>query len=153
MHLPPDWGIFGTLVVSFLVFWFIFGRLFFEPFLRLIGDRERRLKELNEQTERLLREEKAAVEQRERELAELRRAALSERERQRREAQDGAAHLIEAARAQARTELEQVRAAMDTEFAAAARQLEELARSLAGELAVRVLERPLTNGGRVIPNS
>ena len=69
MHLPPDWGIFGTLVVSFLFFWFIFGWLFFKPFLRLIGDRERRLKDLNEQTERLLREEKAAVEQRERELA------------------------------------------------------------------------------------
>jgi F-type H+-transporting ATPase subunit b len=153
MHLPPDWGIFGTLVISFLFFWVIFGWLFFKPFLRLISDREHRLKDLNEQTERLLREEKAAVEQRERELAELRREALSQREKQRREAQDEAAHLIEAARAEARAELEQVRAGMEADFAAAGRQLEELARSLAVDLAARVLERPITDNGQVRLNS
>lgn len=153
MHLPPDWGVFGTLVVSFLFFWFIFGGLFFKPFLRLISDRERRFNDLNERTERLLREEKGAVEQRERELAELRHGALSQRERQRREAQEAAAHLIEAARTQVRAELEQVRASMEADFAAAGRQLEELARSLAAELAARVLERPITDSGQVRLNS
>lgn len=153
MHLPPDWGIFGTLVVSFLFFWLIFGWLFFKPFLRLISDREHRLKDLNEQTERLLREEKAAVEQRERELAELRRAALTEREKQRREAQEAATHLIEAARNEARAELEQVRAGIEADFAAAGRQLEELAQKLAVELAARILERPITASGQVRLNN
>jgi F-type H+-transporting ATPase subunit b len=153
MHLPPDWGIFGTLVVSFLCFWLIFGWLFFKPFLRLISDRERRLKDLSERTEGLLREEKAAVEQRERELAELRREALSQREKQRREAQEAAAHLIEAARAEARAELEQVRAGIEADFAAAGRQLAELAQKLAVELAARVLERPITDSGQVRLNN
>jgi F-type H+-transporting ATPase subunit b len=153
MHLPPDWGIFGTLVVSFLVFWAVFGWLFFGPFLRLISARERRLKDLHEQTERLLRQEKTAVVERERELAELRRAALSQREQQRRESQEAAAHLIETARTKAREELERVRAELDAEFAAAGRQLEELARSLAGDLAARVLERPITDSGQVRLNS
>jgi F0F1-type ATP synthase membrane subunit b/b' len=153
MHLPPDWGIFGTLVVSFLAFWVIFGGLFFKPFLRLIADRERRLKDLNEQTERLLREEKAAVDARERELAELRREALSEREKQRRDAQQAAAHRIEAAREEARAELDQVRSKIEADFAAAGQQLEQLARSLATEIAGRVLERPITDGGQVRLNS
>jgi len=48
MHIPPNWGTFFALIVSFLVFWFIFSRLFFQPFLNLLSARERRFKELNE---------------------------------------------------------------------------------------------------------
>ncbi len=153
MHLPPDWGIFGTLIVSFLVFWFIFGGLFFKPFLQLIADRERRLKHLNANTERLLNEQKAAVERRETELAEVRREALAKREQERRAAQESAAHAIEQARNEARAELDKVRAGIEAEFAAAGRQLEELAGRLATELASRVLERPVTDSTQVRLNS
>jgi F0F1-type ATP synthase membrane subunit b/b' len=153
MHLPPDWGIFGTLIVSFLVFWFVFGRLFFKPFLRLIADRERRLNDLGSETERLLREEKAATERREGELAEVRRIALNRREQERRAAQEQAAHAIEEARAAARDELDRVRAGIEAEFAAAGRQLEELAGQLATELASRVLERPVAHTAQVRLNS
>jgi F0F1-type ATP synthase membrane subunit b/b' len=153
MHLPPDWGIFGTLIVSFLVFWFIFGGLFFKPFLQLIADRERRLKDLNANTERLLSEEKAAVARRETELAEIRRQALAQREQERRAAQESAAHALEQARNAARAELDKVRAGIEAEFAAAGRQLEELAGRLATELASRVLERPVTDGTQVRLNS
>jgi F0F1-type ATP synthase membrane subunit b/b' len=153
MHLPPDWGIFGTLIVSFLVFWFVFGRLFFKPFLRLIADRERRLNDLGSETERLLREEKAATERREGELAEVRRIALNRREQERRAAQEQAAHAIEQARAAARDELDRVRAGIEAEFAAAGRQLEELAGQLATELASRVLERPVAHTAQVRLNS
>jgi F0F1-type ATP synthase membrane subunit b/b' len=146
MHLPPDWGIFGALIVSFLVFWSIFGRLFFAPFLRLISDRERRLKELSERTERLLAQQKIALEQRAAELAELRRVALSEREAERRSASERAAELIEAARSDARDELDRLRASIEAEFVAAEQQLGDLARTLAAELASRVLERPVSNG-------
>jgi F0F1-type ATP synthase membrane subunit b/b' len=153
MHLPPDWGIFGTLIVSFLVFWFVFGWLFFKPFLQLIADRERGLRDLGSETERLLHEEKAAVERRERELTEVRRVALSRREQERRAAQEQATHAIEQARAAARGELDRVRAGIEVEFAAAGRQLEELAGQLATELASRVLERPVAPSTQVRLNS
>lgn len=153
MHLPPDWGIFGALIVSFLVFWFIFGWLFFGPFLGLLGERERRLRELSERTERLLAEEKAAVAHRDQELAAVLRDALARRESERRRADEEAAHMVEEARAESRAQLEQIGAGIEKEFTAAARQLEELAQTLATELAGRVLERPLNNGGRQTLNS
>lgn len=87
MHIPPDWGIFFALIVSFLVFWFVFGWLFFSPFLKLLGEREHRLKDLSERTERLLQEERTAAEERERQLAAVRRDAMSRREAERRRAE------------------------------------------------------------------
>ncbi|HJU28332.1 MAG TPA: ATP synthase F0 subunit B [Candidatus Binataceae bacterium] len=146
MHIPPDWGIFGTLIVSFLIFWFIFGWLFFGPFLDVIGQRERRLKDLGERTERLLREEKAAIAEREAQLAAVRRDAIERRESERRRAEQEATRMIEEARAEAKAQLDQVRAGIENEFAAAAGQLEQLAQSLAADLAERVLGRPVGNG-------
>jgi F0F1-type ATP synthase membrane subunit b/b' len=146
MHIPPDWGIFGALIVSFLIFWFIFGWLFFGPFLDVIGQRERRLKDLGERTERLLREEKAAIAEREAQLAAVRRDAIERRESERRRAEQEATRMIEEARAEAKAQLDQVRAGIENEFAAAAGQLEQLAQSLAADLAERVLGRPVGNG-------
>jgi F0F1-type ATP synthase membrane subunit b/b' len=145
MHIPPDWGIFGALIVSFLGFWFIFGRLFFRPFLKLLGDRERRMRELSERTEQLLRDEKAAAAAREAQLAMVRNEALRRREDERRRAEAEATRLIGEARDAAKTELDQERQAIEQEFLAAAGQLEQLAQSLAVELAGRVLGRPLTD--------
>ena len=153
MHIPPDWGILAALIVSFLNFWFIFGWLFFGPFLKLLGERERRLKDLVDRTERLLQEEKAAVAEREAQLAAVRREALSRRENERRRADEEATHMIEESRAEARAELEQGRAGIEHEFAAAARQLEELADKLAAELASRLLGRPVVNNGRTPLNN
>ena len=146
MHIPPDWGIFSALIVSFLLFWFIFGRLFFDPFLKLLGDRERRLREFSERTEQLLREEKAAVEAREAGLAAVRHEALNRREAERRNAEAAAARMIAEARAEAKAELDQVREGIEQDFKAAASQLEQLAETLAAELAGRVLGRPVSNG-------
>jgi F0F1-type ATP synthase membrane subunit b/b' len=146
MHLPPDWGIFSALIVSFLIFWFIFGRLFFAPFLKLLGDRERRLRELNEQTEQLLREEKAAAEAREAGLAAVRHEALSRREAERRKAEAQAARMIADARTAAKAELDRLREGIEQDFKAAAGQLEQLAQTLAAELAERVLGRTVANG-------
>jgi F0F1-type ATP synthase membrane subunit b/b' len=146
MHIPPDWGIFGALIVSFLTFWFIFGRLFFAPFLKLLGDRERRLRELNQSTEQLLREEKAAAEAREAGLAAVRHEALSRREAERRHAEAEAARMIADARAAAKAELDDVREGIEQEFKAAASELEQMAETLAAELAGRLLGRAVTNG-------
>jgi F-type H+-transporting ATPase subunit b len=151
MHIPPDWGIFTALIVSFLIFWFIFGRLFFGPYLRLLGDRERRLRELQERTEQLLRDEKAAVEAREAGLAAVRHEALSRREAERRQAEAEAARIVAEARAQAKVELEEVREGIEHDFRMAANQLKQLAETLAAELATRVLGRTVTNG-RTAPN-
>ena len=143
MHIPPDWGIFFTLIVSFLVFWFIFDRLFFGPFLKLLGDRETKLKNLSARAEQLLKEEKAAAQERGRQLAELRREALAAREAERRKAEAAAARVIEEAKSQAHSALERVKAGIEEELRAGARQLEQLSRALAVELAGRVLGRPL----------
>jgi F-type H+-transporting ATPase subunit b len=146
MHIPPDWGIFAALIVSFLVFWFIFGRLFFGPFLDLLTDREQRLRQFSERTEELLREEKAAAEAREAGLAGVRQEALSRREAERRQAEAEAARIIAEARAEAKAALDQVREAIEQDFKAAASQLERFAETLAVELAGRVLGRTVTNG-------
>jgi len=146
MHIPPDWGIFGTLIVSFLVFWFIFGRLFFEPFLKRLGDRERRMREFSQRTEQFLREEKAALEARDAGLAAVRHEALSRRETERRRAATETARMIAEARAEAKSELDQVRQEIERDFKAAASQLERLAETLAIELAGRVLGRAVSNG-------
>ncbi len=147
MHIPPDWGVFATLLVSFLVFWFIFGQLFFGPFLKLLGDRESRLKDLSERTERLLLEEKTAVAERERQLAAVRRDALEKREIERRQAESEAARMIDEARAAAHGELEKVRAGIEKSIDAAQAELQQSARDLAAELAQRVLGRAVTTGG------
>jgi F-type H+-transporting ATPase subunit b len=146
MHIPPDWGIFTALIVSFLIFWFIFGRLFFGPYLRLLGDRERRLRELQERTEQLLRDEKAAVEASEAGLAAVRHEALSRREAERRQAEAEAARIVAEARAQAKVELDEVREGIEHDFRVAANQLKQLAETLAAELATRVLGRTVTDG-------
>ena len=143
MHIPPDWGIFFTLIVSFLVFWFIFDRLFFGPFLKLLSDRENKLKDLSARAEQLLKEEKAAVQNRDRQLAELRREALAVRETERRKAEADAARVIEEAKTEAHGTLERVRAGIENELRAGERELEQLSRVLAVELAGRVLGRPV----------
>jgi F0F1-type ATP synthase membrane subunit b/b' len=147
MHIPPDWGVFATLLVSFLAFWMVFGWIFFGPFLKLLGDREHRLKDLNERTERLLEEERTAVKKREQQLAAIRRDALVRRETERRQAEAEAAKMIEEARAEARVELEAVRAGIEKSIEAAQTELQQMAQTLAVELAERVLGRPVNAGG------
>ena len=146
MHIPPNWGTFFTLIVSFLVFWFIFSRLFFRPFLNLLSQREHRFKELNDRTEELIKQARAAEEEREARLAEIRKSAIARRESERRKAEAEAAQMMEAAKAEARETLEQVHAKIETELKAAEHELEQMGHSLASELAERVLGRPL-NGG------
>jgi F-type H+-transporting ATPase subunit b len=143
MHIPPDWGIFFTLIVSFIVFWFIFDRLFFGPFLKLLGDRESKLKDLSARAEQLLKEEKAAGQERDRQLLELRREALAAREAERRQAEADAARVIEEAKAKAQSALERVRAGIEDELRAGERELERLSRVLAVDLVGRVLGRPV----------
>ena len=147
LKIPPDWGTFFVLIVSFLVFWFIFKRLLFDPFLRLLAERERRLKNLKERTEQLIREGTVARERHERELLEIRREALAQREAQRRMAQEQVAHLVEEARLAARQSIEQVRTEIERELRAAELQLGLLGENLAATLAERVLGRPLKDGG------
>ena len=88
MHIPPNWGTFFALIVSFLVFWFIFSRLFFRPFLNLLSERERRFKDLNDRTEELIKQARAAEAEREARLAEVRKGAIARRETERRKAEE-----------------------------------------------------------------
>ena len=149
MHIPPNWGTFGLLIVSFLVFWFIFSRIFFRPFLDLLSKRETRFKDLSDRTELLLKQAKAAEAERETRLAEVRREETGRREAERRTAEADAVRLLEEAKADARATLERARAHLEEELTAAEQQLDAMGRSLAGELAEKVLGRPLngSHGG------
>ena len=147
MHIPPNWGTFFVLIVSFLVFWFIFSRLFFRPFLNLLSDREKRFRSWNDRTEQLLKEARAADEAREQRLNATRREAFEHREAERRKVEAEAAEMLEAAKADARATLETARTRIEGELRAAERELDEMGRTLAAQLAERVLGRPL-NGSR-----
>ena len=153
MHIPPNWGTFFTLIVSFLVFWFIFSRLFFRPFLNLLSERERRFKELNDRTEGLIKNARAADEEREARLDAVRQSAIAKRESERRKAETEAAQMMEAAKAEAREALEQAQAKIETELKAAERELEQIGHNLANELAERVLGRPLNGGAATGKNN
>jgi F-type H+-transporting ATPase subunit b len=147
LDIPPHWWTFGVLIVSFLVFWFIFKRLLFDPFLKLLADRERKLKSLKDRTEQLIREGRAAHERHEREMVEVRREGLAEREGERRRAEEEVGRLLEEARLAAKDSIEQVRTEIERELRAAEQQLGKLGDNLAAELAERVLGRPLKAGG------
>jgi F-type H+-transporting ATPase subunit b len=147
MHIPPNWGTFGVLIVSFLVFWFIFSRLFFRPFLNLLSEREKRFRSLSDRTEQLLKEARSADEAREQRLTATRRQALESRDAERRKAESDAAQMLEAAKSDARAVLDSTRTRIEGELRAAERELEEMGRTLASELAERVLGRPLNGGG------
>jgi F0F1-type ATP synthase membrane subunit b/b' len=147
MHIPPNWGTFFTLIVSFLIFWFIFSRLFFRPFLELLSRRETKLKDLSEHTEQLLAQAKAADEAREKRLSDARHAALERRDTERRAAEADAAEKLDAARSEAHAMLEEARGRIDEELKNAERELGQMGERLAAELAERVLGRPL-NGAR-----
>lgn len=152
MHIPPNWGTFFALIVSFLVFWFIFSRLFFRPFLNLLAERERRFKELNDRTEALIKQARAADEERESRLNAVRQSAIARRESERRKAEAEASQMLEAAKAEAREALEQARTKIETELKAAENDLERMGHNLASELAERMLGRPL-NGGAASKNN
>jgi F-type H+-transporting ATPase subunit b len=153
MHIPPNWGTFFALIVSFLVFWFIFSRLFFRPFLNLLSERERRFKELNDRTEELLRQARLADEEREARLAEVRKDGIARRESERRKAEAEAAQMMEAAKAAAHEALERAREKIETELKAAEHDLERMGHSLANELAERVLGRPLSGSAATGKNN
>jgi F0F1-type ATP synthase membrane subunit b/b' len=147
MHIPPNWGTFGVLIVSFLVFWFIFSRLFFRPFLNLLSEREERFRSLNDRTEQLLKEARAADEAREQRLNAIRRETMEHRESERRRIEAEAAQLLETAKADARASLEAAQTRIEGELKAAEHDLEQMGRTLASELAERVLGRRLNGGG------
>lgn len=143
LKIPPDWGTFFALVVSFLVFWFIFKRLLFEPFLKLIAAREGRLKTLSERTAQLLKESETGEERRRLELAALRSELLIEREAERRRSEEEASRLTEEAREAARNMIEEASEEIERQVRSAEAQLNAAAENLATELAERVLGRPI----------
>jgi F0F1-type ATP synthase membrane subunit b/b' len=118
-----------------------------------MSERERRFKDLNDRTENLIKQARAAEEEREARLAETRKGAFARRETERRKAEAEAAQMMEAAKAEAREALEQARVKIETELKAAERELEQMGHTLARELAERVLGRPLNGGAATGKNN
>lgn len=148
MHIPPNWGIFFLLIASFVVFWLLFSRVFVRPFLNLLSERERRLKELNDHAATLLQQAETAEARREQELAEFRREATSRREAVRREAEQEGARLLEDARVRAHETVERVRHQIEGDLSAAQGRLEEFGQHLAVELAQQLLRRELNGSAK-----
>lgn len=147
LKIPPDWGTFCALIVSFLVFWFIFKRLLFSPFLKLLAERERRLKALKERAERLLHQGEAADRERARQLTALRHELLTQRETERQRVEEEVGQMLEGIHLAAKDSVQRVRAEIERELQAAEQQLGSLGENLAAELAARVLGRALKGGG------
>jgi F-type H+-transporting ATPase subunit b len=143
LNIPPNWGTFFVLIVSFLVFWFIFKRILFEPFLALLSARDDRQRELRENAERARNQARAAEEKYRHELAQAYRASAAEREKARQAAEQEAAALVEQAREAARQTIEKAQAEADQKLKLAFQQVEELSAGLALELAQRLLGRQL----------
>lgn len=143
MHIPPNWGTFFVLIVSFLVFWFIFSRLFFRPFLKLLAEREERFQSLSDRTEQLIRAARTDDDEREKRIAEIRREAIAMRESHRRAAETEAAQLMDAAKAEAHAAIEAARTKLERELKESEAQLEAMSHNLGAELAVRILGRPV----------
>ncbi|MHB8384095.1 MAG: F0F1 ATP synthase subunit B family protein [Candidatus Binataceae bacterium] len=143
MHIPPNWGTFFVLIVSFLVFWFIFSRLFFQPFLNLMAQREERFRSLSDRTEQLIREARAEDDEREKRIAEIRREAIAMRESHRRAAEAEAAQMMDAVKGEAHAALEAARIKLENELRDSEQQLEAMSHNLGAELAVRILGRPV----------
>jgi len=143
MHIPPNWGTFFVLIVSFLVFWFIFSRLFFRPFLKLLAEREERFQSLSDRTEQLIRAARTDDDEREKRIAEIRREAITMRESHRRAAETEAAQLMDAAKAEAHAAIEAARTKLERELKESEAQLEAMSHNLGAELAVRILGRPV----------
>jgi F0F1-type ATP synthase membrane subunit b/b' len=146
MHIPPDWGTFFVLIASFLAFWFIFNRLFLQPFLATLADRQQSLDELGNRAQQLIRDAESAAHKRDSELAALRHEATLRREAERRKAEAEATRIVEEARARAHESLEQVVATIEQELRDAESELESMGRNLAAQLAERVLGRKLDGG-------
>jgi F-type H+-transporting ATPase subunit b len=147
LKIPPDWGTFFALIVSFLIFWFIFKRILFDPFLKLLAERDNRIKNLASRADQLTQQARDAEELRSRELTAVRRQGLAEREAERRLAEEEVGRIIEEARLAAKDSVEKVRAEIDRQLRAAEQQLGKLGENLAAELAERVLGRPLKGNG------
>jgi F-type H+-transporting ATPase subunit b len=143
MHIPPDWGTFGILIVSFLGFWFIFNRIFLQPVLALLDRREARLRELSERAAKLIKERESADARRAAELTAIRHEALERREVERRRAEADAQKILEEARGAANAVVGRARAEVQNQLAAAQAELEKSGRRLAAELAERVMGRRL----------
>jgi len=73
----------------------------------------------------------------------VRHEAYASREAQRRQDEAEASTMLEGAKADARATLERASARIEEELRGAERQLDEMGKSLAAELAQRVLGRPL----------
>lgn len=125
-------------VVAFLVFWFLLAKLFFNPFLFLLEERERRTEgvrreadALMAEAERLRGEYESGIERARSEGGRLRDAVT-------REAREAHERIVAQAREEARRFMEtirlEIRRMLETESEIAAREAQLIARDLAEKI-------------------
>jgi F-type H+-transporting ATPase subunit b len=143
LEIPPDFTTLLLQVALFVGLWLILSRLWFGPALRVLHERAarsegavREARAIQAEAERLRAEHAAALDEvrteAQREMQEIVRSAEAEQKR-----------LIGEARDEAQQTLGEVRARIGEEVASARRDLREQAKTIAREVAQKVLGRPV----------
>ncbi len=143
LNLIPDAVTVATNVALFLLLIYPVNRLLVGPLLRVLDERAERTSGALAQSERLVEEARAARADLDARLAEARARAQARRVSILSDAEGEERTILEAARTEAVGSIETVRRAVSAELAEARTGLESEARSLAREVATRLLGRAL----------
>lgn len=143
LNLIPDAVSVATNVALFLLLIYPVNRLLVSPLLRVLDERAERTSGALAQSERLAEQSRAARTDLDARLAEARSRAQARRLAILSDAEAEERAILEAARTEAVGNVETVRRAVSAELADARTGLESEARSLAREVATRLLGRAL----------
>lgn len=137
-----------VLLVPFAITLFVLSRFLFRPMTRVMEERERRTVGFRQEAEELEEKFKVDLEKFEAHMAGARKDASEARATIRREATLESDRILGEARAEVSKTLEGIREEIASERKAAAADLQQRASELAGELAAKVLGRPVAATGR-----
>lgn len=138
-----DFNVAGMLavVVIFLITHLFLKTVFFRPLVRIMEHREQRVESAREVYERANAQAEEAMAEEKTKLNEARRAAADHREALRKEAQEKRAEILAEVKKDAEAQLEKVRTQLAEQVKAERAALEPRSRSLADEMAERLLGR------------
>ena len=143
LSFPPDWT-FVFQIILFLVLWTFLRRLLFEPNLAVLKSREERSAGALQEASRVKAEAEAMSDQYRTQLAGIRVGAMQEVDTVYREAEKQAQVLLESARANAAHTMTGLRETLAQELAEARQSLTASIPTFSGEIATKLLGRPLT---------
>jgi F-type H+-transporting ATPase subunit b len=143
LNLMPHWPSVAVNVVVFVLLIYPVNRLLISPLLRLVDEREQRTSGSLDEASRLDAEVSALGAELEARLVEARARAQARRAAIMADAETQERALLEAASSDAARTIATVRTAVEADLVGVRAALQADARTLAGEVAARMLGRPL----------